>query len=225
MGLIITKCTKQDPNERYKTVTELKQDWKSLFDIQSGESEAAEFALLRVNPDISEEGVKKLINYFARTASEDDLHEFLMSTHVEVFAAIYNEDLIFARQLISRYAKFTADRGWGWDYTDKIGNWCKSIFDRVEDANIRVDLAMCTGEVGRSHNRWKVLGIFENMMSSLHSPNEIFIIKDRIKNLNVHKRQALRKYARTNVPEEILSALDDDEEPEWMKRPDDDSDF
>jgi tRNA A-37 threonylcarbamoyl transferase component Bud32 len=225
MGLIITKCTKQDPNERYKTVTELKQDWKSLFDIQSGESEAAEFALLRVNPDISSEGVEKLISHFAKIASEDDLHEFLMSTHVEVFAAIYNRDVNFARQIISRYAKFTEGRGWGWGYTDKIGNWCECIFNRIDDSNIRVDLAMCVGEVGRSHNRWKVLGIFSKMMSYLHKPDEIFMIKNRIKDLNVYKRKAFREYARNNVSEEILSALDDEEEPEWMKRRIDDSDF
>ena len=69
---------------------------------------------------------------------------------------------------------------------------------------------------------------FESIVTCLPmyaSTNEIFIIKDRIKNLNVYKRQALRKYARTNVSEEILSALDEDEEPEWMKRSDDDSDF
>lgn len=216
MGLIITKCTKQNPDDRYQTVAELKQDWKSLLAIQSGESDAAEFALLRVNPDISGEEVEKLIACFVKTTSEDNFHEFLMSTHVEVFLEIYNKDLNFARQLISRYAKFAAERSWGWGHVDKIGSWCKNIFERVTDANIRVDLVMCVGEAGISHNRWNVLDKFDEMMSKLHNADEIFIIKGKIKDLTVRERKELKKYARTRVSEEILSALNDKEEPERM---------
>lgn len=68
-------------------------------------------------------------------------------------------------------------------------------------------------EVGQSHNRWKVLGIFESMLSSLHGTDEIFLIKGKIGKLNVGNRQALRQYAHSNVSEEILNALDDKEEP------------
>lgn len=214
MGLIITKCTKQNPDDRYKTVKALKQDWKSLLDIQSGESRASEFTLLRVKPGISEEEVEKLINYFTRISSEDDLHEFLMGTHTEVFVEIYKNNPNVARKLISRYTTFTADRGWGWDYTDKIGSWCKSIFERVADAAIKVDLVMCVGEVGRCHNRWNVLEIFGKMMASLHSHDEIFMAMNRIKSLNVYTRETLRQYVHTDVSAEILSALDDEEEPD-----------
>lgn len=182
--LIVAKCTRHNPDQRYQTVSELKQVWNSIFEIKKTEAELSEFAMLMADSDLSPQRANRLIELFHKNAPSDDaLHDAMMSTTADAIKAMYDIEPDVVRDLIERFAKFTSDHGWGWGYTDKIGNWCHRVFRIIDDCEIRCALIICTLVVGIGHNRWHVLAIFGKLIAEMKCADDVSVLIQKLQDV------------------------------------------
>jgi eukaryotic-like serine/threonine-protein kinase len=82
------------------------------------------------------------------------------------------------RNLVESFVLFATGQGWGFSYTDDIGAQCKKLYSSLDDPCIRAQLIRCVMEVGAGHNRWYVMGIFDELMEEKHSQAEILAISE-----------------------------------------------
>lgn len=212
--LVVSRCTQHNPDDRYQSVTELKQMWNSIFDIQKSEVEIGQFALLRADPNIDDNAVKQLITMFAKfIQSKDDLHDALMNTEPIVLEKMYSDNSEFVRKLLFDYCEFTTYQGWSFGYTDKIGNWCFRVFNVIMDAEIRANLLHCVMEVGRCHNRWRVLEYFGEMLKKVQG-DEALVVREKLGGIPKPTRMSVSAYIPGGILPILVELFQSDDESE-----------
>jgi serine/threonine protein kinase len=206
--IIVSRCTKENPDERYQTVSELKQDWMSLFDFKDHERERSEFLFLQSCLSMDSNVAKRYINLFSKyTIDPDSLHDNLMKTSPEVLQCVFEYDSDFVRRKIKEFSDFTANQGWGFNYTDKIGSWCKNVFKLIDDPEIKTDLATCVLEVGVSHNRFNVMSMFSFMIENIQQGDEVLLMKIKLTKVADRTREQVISYIRLGKISESLRSL------------------
>ena len=197
--LIIQRCTKSDPAARFQSVTDLKNAWRSLLDASRWQSELDELALLRA--DLGAPGpypsasARRIVEILSKHEGDDDLlHQTLMQVHADAFAAIHAIDAAFVRRIVRRFATRASESGWGFDYTDRIADQCRSLHDATGDVQIRSDLAMCVLRVGEAHNRWHVLRVFAAMVQGAKSPGEGYALAEALRGVDSYVRERAVPY-------------------------------
>ena len=104
------------------------------------------------------------------------------------------------RSLISTFVAHANSQGWGFSYTDKIGSQCKRLYHAMPDPQIRADLIHCVMDVGSGHNRWYVMGIFDELMEEQHDQAESLAIAEMFSRVPQH----LRMWAKERLSEAKL---------------------
>lgn len=177
IALIVGRCTVHGPDQRFQTVAQLRQAWLNLFDSKQRKSALEQLLFLRSKftapgPHKKNE-VKKFVELLlARSDDADIIHDTLMQIDVSVVTIMFKLKPEETRILCRRFVEFATSQDWPFEYTDKIGNRCKLLYGATEDAEIRAYLIICAMEVGISHNRWHVLGIFSDLMGVPKEPGE-----------------------------------------------------
>ncbi len=72
--------------------------------------------------------------------------------------------------------------------TDDIGSQCKRLYHAMPDPQIRADLIHCVMDVGSGHNRWYVMGIFDELMEEQHDQAESLAIAEMFSRVSQHLR-------------------------------------
>lgn len=195
--VVNSRCVQENPNDRYESIYELKQDWLSIFQLESDEEDLKKFAILRSRQSLSPSQAKRLLQLFSKYARDaDSLHEALMKTDPKALASLYHQNEGFVQRLIKDFTEFTSSQGWGFSYTDKISNWCKKVFYRIEDYHIRTDLVTCTLLVGVGQNRWHVLEIFSNLIEDVQEAGEVLLLKNKLEKIPQRTRMQAISYMR-----------------------------
>jgi hypothetical protein len=206
--VIISRCVQENPNDRYENIYEFKQDWISMFKLERYEEDLEEFAILRSSKSLNSSQARRLLQLFSKYAQDaDSLHEALMKTDPEAIATLYYQDKVFIRRLISDFTEFTSEQGWGFSYTDKIGNWCKKVFYMIEDPHIRTDLVKCTLQVGVGHNRFHVLEIFSKLIEEVQNAGEVLLLKNKLAIIPQWRRKQAIPYMKLGRISPLLQDL------------------
>lgn len=199
IALIVTRCTRPDPKQRFNSVSELKQMWLSLFDITQRHSEIDEIRLISAQSTVegpeNNEQIDRLLNLVAKYANDPDfLHETIMQLDPIVADAMYNRSPVLVKQLIEQFVDLAVSQSWAFEYTDKIGRKCRGLFDAIADPELRAMLVDCVMQVGVSHNRWYVLGIFSDLLERPKENGEEVVLVDRLQNVHESIRQHASGY-------------------------------
>ncbi len=199
IALIVNRCTRVDPAERFESATDLKNAWQSLFDAYFRQSELDEFLALRAEfgaPGPYEaDSMERFLELLSKYQEDPDLlHETVMQLNPSAVVAMHEANQEFTRVLIFRFAELAAAQSWGFSYTDKIGDKCKAIFIAVTDPDIRAALILCAMQVGESHNRWHVLGTFAEMLQDPKGPGEEYAVADALEGVKDHVREHAAQY-------------------------------
>jgi serine/threonine protein kinase len=196
---IIDRCTRTDPSRRFQSVSELKQAWKSVHEAVGQASDASELqslvAYLSSGASVVAGTVKKLLDGLSAHLEDEDLiHNSVMSVSLEVFGVMYKENPEGLKALIHQFSEVTARKGWGFDYTDKIGRRCRDIFYSVEDADVRADAVWCAAVTGTDHNRYYVMELAGDLIQTMKTQAEAEALAARLWTLDVYVRQQLVRY-------------------------------
>lgn len=196
---VVSKCLKNNPDERFQSIQDLRYAFNSAIDILINGIDMNNLRsiidqIVSTNSYASVMG--ELINNLAQTdlnAKEDVIHDMIMKIPVQAIIELNNRDADLAVQVIEVYVNNITNQGWSFNYTDIIGVRAKAIFDSINNNEIKAKLLYCVGEVGISHNRFFVIGLFEQMLMSVNNSDLAFLAineleklgKQRIGNLNL----------------------------------------
>ncbi|MDO8302607.1 MAG: serine/threonine-protein kinase [Sedimentisphaerales bacterium] len=202
--MIVNRCTRRNPEERFESVTELRQVWNGLFSSKKKANEIHDFNMLRMLQSIDKNQANQLLALFLKNAGESDaLHEAVMNTEPEAFRMMYLVNQAAVRSLLKKFAEFTANQGWGFDYTDRIASVCAKLVRTIEDFQIKTDLIICLLEVGYDHNRWHVLSVCAKLIGEIIVADEAVMLSSKLVQIPEHKRSILKPYLKTIIFPEI----------------------
>jgi len=185
--VIVKKCMKSNPEERFQTVKELRLGWQSVAFPPSGSTDFEELKQavneLRLSPvpAAEVETIDRVFEMMLQHADDGELiHDVVMELNAEVFTALYEKDSDAMREIIDRFVEHTNGISWGISYTDSLGNMCKVIYLASDDCQIRAALLHCIFEVGYSHTRWHLMGLFKELMESAMVAGEADILVGKL---------------------------------------------
>lgn len=174
---IVERCTRTNPAQRYQTVTELKHAWLTIQQVRGTQAEVQEFAGLRVSTGLAPEQARRLLELFNRFAGTgDELHDFFMETSPANVQMMHAQSPEEVEELLRRFSEFTADKGWGFSYTDRIARWCLAVFELLSSSGVRAQLVRCVLIVGVDHNRFFVFDTFFEMLARLRSADDVLAV-------------------------------------------------
>lgn len=219
IALIVERSTKNDPDERFQSVSEIKTLWQDFTDRSHYQSELEELLNLRTqlasSSQIEMEQASRLLRLMIKYESDNDLlHETFMQLSGNAIDAMYQADVHTLIRLVKRFVEFICSQGWPFSYTDKIGGQCRNIFYATDDYDIRAEMIFCTIEVGVSHNRWHVMKVSAELLQSVKDQDEAQIIARRIQMVSESTRRSLTDYlslGKLPTAIRLLFAFDDSE--------------
>jgi serine/threonine protein kinase len=166
---VIEKCTKTDPNRRYQSVADLKQEFLTVLGVNQSLSPYDEITALigqlvsKARPE--RKGAERLLDLLAQNRSDTDMiHEVVMALPEQVASILLDIDRNQMRSIMTAFVSHTTSQSWGFTYTDSIGTQCKRLYNALPDPQIRAELIHCVMDVGSGHNRWYVMGVFDDLM-------------------------------------------------------------
>lgn len=186
IGLLIARCTHQQPGRRYQSISELKQTWLALTGGTLGVSASEEIAQLTnelsTSWPVDPAKVERVFELLLQHQSDNDLlHEAIMQLPAKAISHMALLNLEFSRTLVRKFVEHATSQHWGFSYTDRIGKVCQAIFDNVPDYEIRAELIFCVMDVGFGHNRYFVMDIFKEMMECRKEPGEGLAVFERLR--------------------------------------------
>lgn len=202
---VIEKCTKPDPNRRYQTIAELKQEFLTVLGVNQALSPYEEITSLigelvsKSNPE--RKTAERLLDLLAQNRFDTDMvHEVVMALPEDVASLLLEIDRDQVRSIVATFVAHTTSQSWGFSYTDSIGTQCKRLYHALTDPQIRAELIHCIMDVGSGHNRWYVMGIFDKLMEGKHDSAECLAIAEMFENVSPY----LRKWAKDRLSEPKL---------------------
>jgi tRNA A-37 threonylcarbamoyl transferase component Bud32 len=186
--VVISKCTQQQPDKRFQSVTELKEAWLiavgELFASSTAEEVRKLAKVLSESVSGGEDIAEELLSLLLQHEDDADLiHETVMLLPARIVARMEEADLDATKRLVQKFVEHTTAQGWGFSYTDKIGQQCKRLYQKLGDYEIRADLVYCILDVGEGHNRYFVQGILDELLEAPKKPGEGLAIYERLKHV------------------------------------------
>lgn len=215
---VIEKCTNPDPGRRYQSVADLKQEFHAVLGVTQALSpydEITELCSQLVSASEPEEGdVERLLDLIAQNRSDTDMvHEVVMKMPERVANLILEIDKSRARQVIGQFVAHATSQSWGFSYTDDIGAQCQKLYHAMDDPEVRANLIFCVMDVGFGHNRWYVMGIFDDLMEEEHDVAEVLALADVLGNASPYQRkQARDRLPLAKLDPKIVTALEKKED-------------
>ncbi|HBE68939.1 MAG TPA: hypothetical protein DDW52_12395 [Planctomycetaceae bacterium] len=214
---LIEKCTRTEPDRRYQSVEELRNDFNAVFGISQTMSPYDEITQIakqlgRPSAD-AQEKVERLLDLISQHRSDTDMvHEVVMGLSSRAAKRILKYDKPQARQLVDQFVSHATSQGWGFSYTDDIGRQCSSLFQAMNDPEIRANLIYCVMDVGFGHNRWAVMAIFDDLIEQDFTVAETLAVAEKLRNASPNRRrQARDRLTMSKLKPEIVEALMDGE--------------
>jgi serine/threonine protein kinase len=166
IGWIIERCTKKDPNKRFKDVKSLRDalfstlsDTPSVtlsFEVQQwGER-------LKNTSDWDTNTLAGFAKYLESQASDSQAH-FLMSSlnddHFQIFSGLDEQSW---KRIAVSYCEWISTGGFNYDFCDVLIGRLEKIIE-LGDISIKAEAILAGAQLAESHNRWYVMGKILNI--------------------------------------------------------------
>ncbi|CEP84264.1 MAG: serine/threonine-protein kinase [Paeniclostridium sordellii] len=171
----VKRCLKSEPDERYQNIGELRNAFDASISVLIHGVKTNKFNLViekAISTNGEEKYIKELISIISQMdirKKEDKIHDLIMKLPLEAIEMLYKLDEELTKEIIDVYVHNITSQGWPFNYTDTIGAKCRSIYNILDNVEIKSKLMYCIGEVGISHNRYYVIDLFEEMLGNISS--------------------------------------------------------
>lgn len=166
---IIDKCTQASPDRRFSTTTELKTAIDSVYQNLLGIAENSKIDKLisKIQLGVANNNdVHDLAVRLISCSDSDKLEKFFRHISNEQYQLFEKADNSLAEVLSIQLQQYYTGQGWGFGYTDAIGNNCERLYKTSNNTIVKANLLYSIIEVGISHNRWHVMGIAKTLLNS-----------------------------------------------------------
>lgn len=186
--ILVDKCLKKNPEERFQSVTELKNAWKAVWEPVDLANEIKTIknicTQVSVSHQINDAQIELLTFLLSKHLKETDLiHDSLMMLGPSVVAILFEANTGAMATIVRTFIRAVMAQSWPYNYTDKISDFCSQLYYLIGDHSIRAALICCIAEVGLSHNRFKVIGKFKEMISQMQDAGECIALSQELKAL------------------------------------------
>ena len=187
IALIVDKCTQVRPEQRFETVTHLRDAFKL---IASGQAmgDAADRLKSLVGEIVAEQQatskqIKELRLLIPQCQEEASaLHDIAIQLPEQAITELFTHDSAVGLLLFRRFAEVACGQGWPFAYTDKIGSACLRFARASASKDVKA-LAIATAlEVGVSHNRWAVMDTAARLIGSIDGNEEALAVRRALQN-------------------------------------------
>ncbi len=212
-GSIIHKCTKLDPNKRFKSVNSLRDAIISEGDILIKSAGAKELAKILEDPNpLSKESWESLLTYIEENKNEDDCLELLRKLSSDQITSLCIDFPLLAPQLGTLFSEWTGNSSFPFSNTDGLASRLEIFISHCQ-IETKVECLMAMLYLGTSHNRFYV----EDKFTSHTKPNmdadyakrlalEFRVEEDRVCHAIHHLEKSIN-FNRNNFHPELVSAL------------------
>jgi len=185
---IISKCTKTQPDERYASIAEMKEEWRAVLRAEESPDNAAETTRLVAEIIATPSNASKVVSLLSLISTDnhdsDLLADVLLRIPYGAVAVAYQAEPTLVVGSIERFTDYLLSQGWGVSYVDKVGVRCANLFSALPDPSLRIRLLLCTLSLGISHRRPIVIEAASHLLQSLKEPSDIEQLKSRISALD-----------------------------------------
>ena len=184
---VVQKCTLTDPSRRFQSVGELRQALARVTERHPQAPQSLQPLVQRILEDkqFAPRDIEELSRLIGLCRDEGDLlHEVTVKLPVEVFRELDEKHPEMAKLLILRFTEWVMGKGWGFGYTDVIGDTCARLFRVTRHAEIKGQLAAAALEVGVSHNRFHVMDVAAALISEISEEAEALAVAHAIRPLD-----------------------------------------
>lgn len=167
---IINKCIQSRPEKRFDSVIELKSAIDSVYQRLLGIIEFSTIGELLSRMKLgaaSSEDIHTLAVKLLTDPNGDQLEAFFQNISNHLYIQLEQDDNELVEKLVVQLQEYYTGQGWGFGYTDTIGNNCKRLYDLSSSATVRANLLYTIIDVGISHNRWYVMGIATQFLKDI----------------------------------------------------------
>jgi serine/threonine protein kinase len=184
---IVQKCTLTDPSRRFQSVGELRQALARVTERHPQAPHSLQVLVERILGQIAlaPKDVEELSGLIGLCRDEGDLlHEVTVKLPASVFQELDKRSPEMAVLLTQRFADWVMGKGWGFAYTDVIGDTCARLYAATRQAEIKGILTAVALEVGVSHNRFHVMDVAAGLISSAKDEAEALAVAHAIRPLD-----------------------------------------
>ena len=166
IGAIIERCTEVKPEKRFISSSALRG---ALLSVLSTPTAAAPSSTatdwveeIKNNKITKTEQFENFVRYLNNEAQADDLYAILKEIDDVSFQNFNYLDESLWNSLVSIYCDWITDTGFSFEFCDVLAQRLNFIFS-IGDISAKVSAVLAAAELGKSHNRWYVMGKVVNM--------------------------------------------------------------
>jgi len=184
---VVQKCTLTDPSRRFQSVGELRQALARITERHPQAAQSLQALVQRILDEnvLAPKDVEELSRLIGLCRDEGDLlHEVTVKLPVPVFQELDERFPEMAMLLTRRFGDWVMGKGWGFGYTDVIGDTCARLYGATRQAEIKGILAATALEVGVSHNRFHVMDVAAGLIAGARDDADALAVAHAIRPLN-----------------------------------------
>jgi hypothetical protein len=195
---IVERCTQHHAQNRYQTISELKDAWRSAIASPSREGTVGTvhrlIAELIAAPTIPANAQQLFAILLADDADNDLLREAIMEIPDESIDLFLRTDRPHARKAVTSFVEHVLSQTWGATYVDKIGNKCGNLYVGIADSVARAELLRCVVILAVRFKRYAMFEIIAHLVQLAADPTEQREVVDRLKSVPVNVRSDAGKW-------------------------------
>jgi hypothetical protein len=208
---IVQRCTQHRREDRFQTVPELKDAWRTANAVTSLDSGIGEAKLLvteLVATPTLQAKVERLLQLLAENDEDQDLlREALMQIPPHSMSLMLNADPDQLRKLVRQFVEHVTSQSWGASYLDKLGARCGNLYMAVHDPAIRAELLYCNLVLGVNGKRYAALETLAQLLQSARECSEVKAILERLSAVSMGMRQEAGRWLELDEIDPKLAAL------------------
>ncbi|MST87435.1 serine/threonine-protein kinase [Lactobacillus porci] len=171
-GTIIDKCTRNSPEDRFESVSELKKYVSQVYAIllDNVEEKKTEDKLLEVTNDtISNADLLKLASSLIESGNLDNVEKFFVNITGTKYDKFESTNDALAKKMVSSLIQYWDQPNWPFSYIDTIANTSSKLFIYSEDVTIRANLLYNLTKLSIEYNRWYAMKKVKVMLQDLET--------------------------------------------------------
>ena len=181
MGVILEKCSKKEPKDRFNNIGILRD--KLLYILSKGPSTISSTSQEQIEKfdDLENFDLEKFTDLvFYLKEEEADLNSIFKELNNEILEKLFEIDIDLFVEFSLIYVEWIKTNSFNFDYCDVVIKLIQNIYNKVTSNDLKANCVVSAAQLGRSHNRWFVMENVVKMANNDIDENLAFRIQIEI---------------------------------------------
>lgn len=210
---IIQKACKSNCEDRYSTVKEMINDLilvtqKEKLLTKPAETIRDEVQKILEEQDFTASGIEKLARLFIENTDDNEIVTGLLPKLPGPILQSLIENYVSMLIPVLKAYDEAVSAALPFEYCDTVANFYRKIFYWTDSDEVKIMILKRLLELGHSHNRWYVGGVFAELVAELKDPSLILAVRDVLQ-ADASTAEWCKPYLdEYSLPSEVRSAIE-----------------